>query len=89
MKYSWDENKRRANLARHEVDFIEVENFEWDTALISADLREDYGEDRWRAIGFIGVRLYVLIHTERGETVRVISLRKTTKTEEKLYAQET
>jgi uncharacterized DUF497 family protein len=29
MKYEWDENKRAANLAKHGVDFIDAEHFDW------------------------------------------------------------
>lgn len=49
------------------------------------DDREDYGELRMKALGFIGVRLHVLIFTERGDKIRVISLRKATKREVEAY----
>ena len=35
MKYEWDENKRAANLAKHDVDFIDAENFD----LVITDLQ--------------------------------------------------
>ena len=65
MKYEWDEQKREANLVKHGVDFTEVENFEWDTAIETIDNRKDYGEQRWVAIGQICNRIYVLIYTLR------------------------
>jgi len=74
--FEWDEAKRAANLAKHSVDFAEAEEFDWESAVIDRDRRRDYGEDRFRAIGFIGERLHVLIYTERGQSTRVISLRK-------------
>ncbi len=50
------------------------------------DLREDYGEDRWNGIGFLGNRIVVVIFTYRGEdTVRIISLRKALKYECKKF----
>ena len=49
------------------------------------DDREDYGELRMIALGFIGNVLHVLVFTERGDNVRVISLRKATKPEVKAY----
>jgi uncharacterized DUF497 family protein len=52
------------------------------------DDREDYDESRYIAIGFIGMRLCVLVFTEREDTVHIISLRKATRTEEKHYAKQ-
>jgi uncharacterized DUF497 family protein len=37
--YDWDERKRADNLAKHGVDFVEVEMFERDSALTFADGR--------------------------------------------------
>ena len=87
MEYGWDENKRRTNIAKHKgLDFAEVEDFDWETALVMIDDREDYDEDRYIAIGFIGMRLCVLVFTERGDTVHITSLRKATRNEEKHHA---
>ncbi len=50
------------------------------------DLREDYGEDRWKAIGFLGNRIGGVIFTYRGEnSIRIISLRKALKPERKKF----
>lgn len=46
-----------------------------------------YGEERIVALGFIGGTLFTLTYTERGEKIKVISLRKSTKTEMVKYAQ--
>ena len=35
--YEWDEGKRQANLAKHGVDFADMDAFEWDTAVINVD----------------------------------------------------
>ncbi len=83
--YEWDLAKARANLAKHGVRFERVHDFEWNSAIEREDDREDYGELRMVALGFIGQRLYVLIYTPRGEAVRVISLRRATKREELAY----
>lgn len=74
--WDWDETKRQANLAKHGVDFLAVTGFDWSTATIEPDLRTDYGEDRFKCIGRIGERLFVLIYSPRGERRRLISLRK-------------
>src|SRR5262245_4103255 len=89
IRYAWDETKRRVNIERHGVDFTAVHRFEWDTATPAIDDREDYGELRELATGFIGVRLHVLVFTERrdedGNLIWVISLRRATNKEKDKY----
>lgn len=83
--YEWDDDKNKANKARHGVAFEEVEQFGWEGALVMPDDRKDYGETRFVAVGAIGNRLHVLAFAERGDKVRVISLRKANKREVKRY----
>ena len=86
MRYEWDEAKRKLNIAKHGVDFTVLRDFDWRTALIRVDDREDYGELREIAFGFIGVRLHALVFTLRGEDlVRAIMLRRTTAKEVREY----
>jgi uncharacterized DUF497 family protein len=87
MLYEWDEAKCRANIAKHGIDFARVREFEWSSAIAFVDDRDDYGELREIAIGFIGVRLHVLALTRRdGDVIRVIMLRKATAGEARGYA---
>ena len=83
--YEWDEVKRCTNLAKHDVDFGRMEDFEWDTAVI--DPETDHDEPRWTAKGLIGPVLYVVVYTERGDNLRIISLRKATRREALRYAE--
>lgn len=83
--YEWDEDKRRANLAKHGVDFAEMDTFQWDTALEAFDDRHD--EPRWLAAGLIDDQLHVVAYTVREEVVRVISLRRATPRERRHYAE--
>ena len=85
MQYEWDENKNRANIARHGIDFKAANDFEWSTAIEIYDNRIDYGEDRWIVLGLIINRLHVLIYTERSDNIRIISLRKANKKEREYY----
>lgn len=84
MPYEWDETKRQTNLEKHGVDFDQVTEFRWATAQIRAQMR--FGEVRYGAYGYIGDRLHYLAYTMRGNTVRVISLRKTNPWEMRRYA---
>lgn len=86
--FEWDDDKAAANLACHKVPFERVKDFDWNTAQIIVDDRDDYGELRMKALGFIGERLHVLIFTERGDNIRVISLRKANKREVNAYEQQ-
>ena len=85
LTYEWSESKRIANLARHGVDFAAMEAFEWHTAVERPDDR--HREPRFVATGYIGDRLHVVVFTERGDRLRVISLRRATARERKRYAE--
>lgn len=83
-----DEAKRASNLAKHGLDFAEAAQFDFSTALLEIDDRQDYGECREIAIGWCGLRLCCLVFVRRGEVgLRVISFRKATKQEVKRYAE--
>ena len=86
-QYEWDEAKRAANIRAHKIDFTAVCDLDWDTAYVYIDDREDYGELREVAIGFIGDRLHVLVFTRREAKIRVISLWKAQKSDMRRYAE--
>ena len=82
----WSPAKNALNLRKHRVDFEAAEQFDWNAADIEVDDREDYGELRERATGFIRDVLHVLIFTERDDDVTwVISLRKANNKERERY----
>ena len=85
MRYEWDEEKRQRNLAQHGVDFSEIENFDWDTALAMTSDR--HGETRFVAIGNIAESLHFVVYTPRGPNRRIISLRRASRKERQLYEQ--
>ena len=87
MNFTWDEDKRRANLSKHGLDFEAAEKLFDDYRLERLDTRQDYGEDRWIALGMIHGNVVVLVYTERGSGIRVISLRKATTEERTIYEQ--
>ena len=87
MQYEFDPAKDRFNMTKHGLSFLDVEGFEWDTALVCEDARVDYAEQRFVATGYIGLRLCVLVFCHRDDAVRVISLRKANSREVKDYAQ--
>lgn len=88
MRFEWNEAKRRANIAKHGVDFVDAP--EMFTGLapmqISLDIREDYPEDRFIGIGSIKGRVMVVVFSEPAPgSIRIISLRKALKHEQKKF----
>ena len=85
MKIDSDPVKSQQNVETRGLSFEQVYQFEFTTATFETDDRADYGEVRINAIGFINQRLHHLTYTLRGETIRVISLRKANNREKKKY----
>ena len=81
MEYGFDPKKRASNLVKHGVDFAAVEGFGWSSALVRADVREDYGEVRLIALGLIRDRLHVAVFTVERRVVWLISLRRANRKE--------
>jgi uncharacterized DUF497 family protein len=76
MEIEFDPAKSELNEGLRGLPFSLVAEFDFDSAVVAEDTRENYGETRWVAIGLIGDRLHVVVFTTRGDAVRVISLRK-------------
>jgi uncharacterized DUF497 family protein len=85
LKFEWDEEKNKQNLAKHGVDFADAQYvFNDKFCRIAYDREHSQAEDRWKVIGNIGKVLTVSI-AYRNKTVRIISARKATKTERSTY----
>ncbi len=86
MEIEYSHQKNLSNIEKHGVSFMQAQQFDLENAVTRIDLRTHYGELRFNAIGYIGVRLYNLTFTSRGTLIRVISLRKANNREVKHYA---
>lgn len=85
MEFEWDEDKRLTNIRKHGIDFVDVATiFESDTVIVE-DSRFDYSEQRWLALGLLNGRVVVVVYTERNRKLRIISIRKATKYEQRTY----
>jgi len=89
MKYEWDDKKRERNLIARSIDFTIATGFAWDEALTIEDTRSDYNERRFLSYAPIIDRLYAMVWTQRGDTKRIISLRKANKREVLKYERQT
>lgn len=88
MKFTWDEAKRQSNIKKHGVDFADVPPMFDDAVFTIEDTRFDYGETRYITFGLLRYRVIVVAHTDEDGVIRIISARKATKNEEKLYFQQ-
>ena len=85
MQFEWDENKRRTNLQKHGVDFVDaVKIFAGFTVTLQDD-RFQYDENRFITFGMLKGRVVAVLHTERQNRIRLISIRKATRNETKAY----
>jgi uncharacterized DUF497 family protein len=86
MSYEWDPDKAGSNHRKHGVHFADaVAVLEDELALWRQDVG-DYEEERFVAVGsdHLG-QVLVVVFTYRGEKIRLISARKATSNEQKVY----
>ena len=84
-RYAWDEAKREANLQKHGIDFVGAEAVFEEFTVTIEDQRLDYGEQRFVTFGVLEGRLVAVVHTERANVIRFISIRRMSRREEKIY----
>ena len=87
MRFTFDAAKNEKNIAERGLSFALAAELDWEAALIVEDTRHDYGELRLRVLALLQGRLHAVVVTPRKDELRVISLRKANRKEEKLYEQ--
>lgn len=87
LLFEWDPKKARLNLKRHGVSFDEASTaFRDPLSQTIEDPLHSENEERFVLIGrSVQGRLLVIVHTDRGERVRIISARLATKRERLRY----
>ncbi|MCX4159491.1 MULTISPECIES: BrnT family toxin [Paraburkholderia] len=86
MRFEWDELKNQINIRKHGIDFRDAVDVFDHPVLTAIDQREDYGEERWIALGWMAAIVGVVVYVERNaDVIRIISVRKATKHEVKRY----
>ena len=88
MEFEWNETKRLANLAKHGLDFADLDEFDWADAVTKLSGARDYGEDRYKAMGDFRGRCHTVVMTWRAGKARIISFRKARVEEVKTYEAE-
>lgn len=87
MQTEYDAKKDAANQLKHGVSLSLASMIDWQDVLCFVDDRADYGEVREVGFAVVEQRLYVVVFVQRGDTMRIISLRKANKRELKHYEQ--
>ena len=87
MDFEWDSAKAAANFKKHGVSFEEaVSALKDDLAATARDLEHALTELRFITFGIsVHGRLLAVSHTERRNSIRIISARLATRTERKIY----
>ena len=87
MEIAFDPAKDAENRRKHGISLQRAVDFNLPASQLRGDDREDYGEEWYRAVGFLDAKLYVLIFTIQGNKLRAISLRKANRGESLDYAE--
>lgn len=87
LTFEWDAEKARANLKKHQVSFEEGKTIFNDPLLWTFPDPDHSGdEQRYLDIGYsVKGQILVVVHTERGASIRLISCRRATLNERRAY----
>ena len=84
MVFEFDEDKSKSNLSKHGMDFYEAQKL-WDDPDALQLPARTAGEDRSLIIARVNGKHWTGIFTERGDNIRIISVRRSRTNEEALY----
>lgn len=83
MKFEFDPNKSALNKKKHGIALGEAKAL-W--SCLSVELKaKTVDEPRFMIIGQLGGKFYSCIYTTRGDVIRLISARRSRKSEEEIY----
>jgi len=83
--FEWDKDKRRTNVHKHGIDFQDAEAVFVGHTVTIEDTRLAYGERRLVTFGLLRASVVAIVHTETEDVIRIISMRKASKHEERTY----
>ena len=82
--FDYDNNKSASNLKKHGIDFVAAQELWIDPELIEIQVKSK-DEPRFLVIGVIAKKHWSAVITNRGSTIRIISVRRARKKEVELY----
>ena len=88
LTFEWDARKARSNLRKHGVSFVEAATVFADplTVTIYDPDHSSAREERFITLGHsVRRRAVVVVHCDRGDSIRIVSARLATRGERKQY----
>jgi uncharacterized DUF497 family protein len=85
MQFQWDERKRRDVIESRDVDILYAARIFKGHVLTSLDDRKNYGEARFISVGMVGDECFFVVHTQRGDSIRLITAWKGSHDDKKRY----
>ncbi len=85
VAFAWSERKRSLNLKQHGLDFVDAPAVFAELTFTYEDDRFSYREQRFVTLGLLAGIPVSMIHTETAHEIRIISFRKATQREARLY----
>jgi len=82
--FEYDDEKSTSNLKKHGIDFASAEGFWLDPDLIQVQAKSE-NEPRFLIIARFSSKHWSAVITHRASTIRIISVRRSRKTEVELY----
>ena len=88
IKFKWDENKRRGNIKKHGIGFVDAIEVFSDPSAYTGLSPRTISEHRYVMVGLMKGALVAVIFTLRGDATRIISARPARRTERNTYGAE-
>ena len=90
LRFEWDPDKAESNLEKHQVSFPDAATVFADTLSMTYDDPDhSLDEERYVTIGHSDSgQLLMVAHTDRGDSIRIISARKLTRRERRAYEEQ-
>ncbi|MBZ0148719.1 MAG: BrnT family toxin [Pseudorhodoplanes sp.] len=85
MKFAWSERKRSLNVRQHGLDFVDAPSVFAGLTFTYEDDRFSYQEQRFITLGLLAGIPVSVVHTETAHEIRIISFRKATQREARIY----
>lgn len=86
MQFEWDHDKNLSNITKHGISFEQAQLIFFGPTVDVVDDRTDYGETRIISFGLLeDVVILSVTHTDRAGRIRLISARKASRKERRLY----
>lgn len=89
IRFDWDKNKATSNLVKHKISFEEAQSvFDDDFARLIPDPDHSENEERFILLGLsCSLKVLVVVHCykDKENIIRLVSARKATKPESKIY----